>query len=207
MNETHVLYVLDLSLDYPRAQPAAGVVMRRGELGDARLLEQLETVSPTEARRRVEDGNYLNLVLEGPRLLHCSFTFTRGMPSLAAAAGEFPLPADTRCLEDGVTAADSRGTGIGPQCITFIIDGLKAEGVRWVVVKVAVDNISSRRHIEKGGFEEMARLRHERWGRRSHSSLRPTDESAPHCLAVALAPELRRGRVRERGLATRRRAH
>lgn len=132
---------------------------------------------------------------------------SRGMPSLAAAAGEFPLPADTRCLEDGVTAADSRGTGIGPQCITFIIDALKAEGVRWVVVKAAVDNISSRRPIEKGGFEEMARLRHERWGRRSHSSLRPTDESAPHCLAMALAPELRRGTAREPGLAKRRRAH
>jgi GNAT superfamily N-acetyltransferase len=197
---------MDLSLDYPRAQPTAGVVMRRGEISDVRLLEQLDTVSPAEGRRRVEDGNYLNLVLEGPRLLHCSFTFTRGMPSIAAAFGEFPLPADTRCLEDGVTAPDSRGTGIGPQCITFIIDGLKAEGVRWVVVKVAVDNISSRRHIEKGGFEEMARLRHERWGLHSRSSLRPTDESAPHCLAVKLAPKLRPGRARGLSLATRKRA-
>jgi hypothetical protein len=193
VNETHVWYALDLRTDYPKAPLAVDHVRRRGGEADLHLLNQLEMVSPEEGRQRIEAGNYLNLVLDGDRLVHCSFTFTHSMPMIAAASGALTLPADTVCIEDGVTAPDLRGTGVGPENLRFVTDVLAAEGIRWVIFKIAVENRSSRRLAEKGGFEEVAIMHFKRLGPHSRLWIEPVQGASLHDLGTQLAAGLQGG--------------
>lgn len=194
LSETHVWYALDLHSDYPTVPVGGGVERRRGGAADVHLIEQLQTVSPQEGLRRIEAGNHLNLVLDGERLLHCSFTFTRSMPAIAAHGGELVLPAATVCFEDAVTASELRRTGVAAENLTFAAARLKEEGVRWVIVKIDVANVASRRVSEHGGFEEVALMHHRRIGPWSRSWVEHVRGAAAHELAAQLQSGLREGR-------------
>lgn len=185
--ERHVWYALDLASMGPAPAIPPGLVLRAGEESDAPLLDELESISSTEAVRRLRAGNALWLVLEGSRPLFSCWIFDRTAPTIAAARGYVPLPADVACLEDSVTAPAARGRGIAPAAWLRIAESLRAVGRRQLITKVAVDNAPSRRAVEKAGFVAIALMRFRRIGTWKRTSVEVLDR-ASGWLAEALAP-------------------
>jgi hypothetical protein len=174
--ETHVWYELDPSGERPRRALEAGLTLRRGELSDVSILRKLETVTPDEASHRIDEGNQWWLVLDGDQLLFSCWIFPRLAPVLAAPGGEIALPDGMVCLEDSVTTAAARGRGIAPAAWSAIADGLDGDGQRRIVTKVTVENIPSRKAVEKVGFEPVAMMRFKRIGPLSRTFVRALDQ-------------------------------
>ena len=154
--EHHVWFALDVAAPRPRLELEAGLTLRRGGESDLDLLAQLPTISTDDARRRLAGRNALWLVLDGEQPLFACWIFRDETPVIAAPGGEMTLGDDTLCLEDSVTAAAARGRGVAPGAWTSIADGLAREGVRELITKVEVQNIASRRAVEKVGFRPVA---------------------------------------------------
>jgi len=178
LSEDHVWFTLDSGAERPRPRLAPELTLTRPGSSDLRLLEQLRTVVPREAGARIDAGNDLWLVLEGDRLLFSAWIFRGQTPAIAASGGQLWLPSDTVCLEDSEAAPAARGRGIAPAAWAAIADAVAAEGKRWIITKVTVENTSSRRAVEKAGFEEVALMHFRRRGPRSRTWLDPID--APH---------------------------
>ncbi len=162
--EHHLWYAMDLAAIRPRRELAAGLALRRGGESDLDLLERLATVSGDGARRRLARRNALWLVLDGEQPLFACWIFSGETPAIAAPGGEMSLGDGTVCLEDSVTAAAARGRGVAPGAWTSIADGLARDGVRQLITKVAMQNIASRRAVEKVGFRPVALMHFLRLG-------------------------------------------
>jgi RimJ/RimL family protein N-acetyltransferase len=85
------------------------------------------------------------------------------------------LAPGTACLEDSVTASAARGRGVAPGAWTAIAEGLAAEGVRRLITKVEVDNIPSRRAVEKVGFRAVSLMDFVRVGGRGRTRVEAVD--------------------------------
>jgi RimJ/RimL family protein N-acetyltransferase len=177
--ETHIWYELDLTQGAPPVRALGdGLTLRTADDPDADLLVQLPTVVPAEARRRMAAGNDLWIVLEGQQLLFSCWIFHDRTPTVAAAGGEFELPADTVCLEDSIAAPAARGRGIAPATWTAIAGVVSQDGRRRIVTKVTIENTPSRRAVEKAGFEEIGMMSFKRLGFRSRTQIEPLDARA-----------------------------
>jgi hypothetical protein len=154
--EHHLWYAMDLAEIRPRRELAAGLTLRRGGEFDLDLLERLPTVSTERARLRLARQHALWLVLDGEQPLFACWIFRGETPVIAAPGGEMSLANGTVCLEDSVTAAAARGRGVAPGAWTSIAEGLARDGVRQLITKVEMQNIASRRAVEKVGFRPVA---------------------------------------------------
>ena len=108
-------------------------------------------------------------------------------PAIAAPGGQLQLSAGTVCLEDSVTAAPARGRGIGPAAWSAIADALGDEGQRHIITKVAVDNVPSRRAVEKAGFDAVALMHFRRFGPRSRTWVDVLDRDRGISIAEGLS--------------------
>ena len=178
LSEDHVWYALDLAGERPKPRLAPELTLQCLQDPDMQLLGQLPSVVPLEAGARIDAGNDLWLVLEDDRLLFSCWVFRGQTPVIAASGGQLSLSADTVCLEDSVAAPAARGRGIAPATWAAIADTLAGEGKRWIITKIGVDNRSSRRAVEKVGFEPVALMHFRRMGPRSRTSIEPLD--GPH---------------------------
>jgi RimJ/RimL family protein N-acetyltransferase len=143
LHQEHVWYELPLGLERPR-----------------RLLPpelRLETTPEADAAERWHGR-------AGDREAFSCLIYRGQTPVLAAPGGRMPLPDRTVSLEDSVTDPAFRGRGVAPAAWTAIADALEAEGVERMVTKVAIENASSRRAVEKAGFAEVALQRVTRIG-------------------------------------------
>jgi RimJ/RimL family protein N-acetyltransferase len=186
-SESHVWYELDLTAPRETRVLEEGLILRPGREADLALLEQLDTVWPERARRRLQDGNDWWLVLDQGAPLFSCWIFRERAPVLAAPQGELALPAGCVCLEDSVTSAAARGRGIAPAAWSAIAASLAQEGQRRMITKVTVENVPSRRAVTKAGFVEVAIMHFRRRGIRSGTSVDVLEQDGGAFFAAALA--------------------
>jgi GNAT superfamily N-acetyltransferase len=190
LSEDHFWFVLDPGAERPKPRLAPELTIECPGKADLRLLKQLTRVDPREAGARIDAGNDLWLVLEGDRLLFSAWIFRGQTPAIAAPGGQLPLPSDTVCLEDSEAAPAARGRGIAPAAWAAMADALAAEGKRWIVTKITVDNTSSQRAVEKAGFEAVALMHFRRTGLHSRTWLEPLDDRRSSLFVERLGPGL-----------------
>lgn len=168
LKETHIWYELDPTSERPRRVLEPGLVLRRAE---------------------VEEGNDRWLVLDDrDRPLFSCWIFRRRAPAVAAPQGQIELAHRMVCLEDSVTAPLARGRGVAPAAWSAIADELAGEGVRRMITKVRVDNLPSRKAVEKVGFEGVALMHFKRIGPLRRTSVRRLEERRGRYFAEALDP-------------------
>ena len=117
-----------------------------------------------ETRRRLDEGAQLWTVVKGDEAAFACWIFPSVTPVLQARGGTYSLPAATACLEDSVTSPNHRGKGIAPAAWTKIAQRLAAEGFEVLITKVNVENVPSRRAVEKAGFRGVNVMRYKRRG-------------------------------------------
>jgi GNAT superfamily N-acetyltransferase len=191
--EDHVWFVLDTDAERPRPSLAPGLTLTRPASPDHSLLKQSASVAPREAAARIAAGNDLWLVLEGDCLLFSCWIFRDRTPVIAASDGQLRLPSDTVCQEDSETVPAARGAGIAPAAWAAIADAVAAEGKRWIITKVTVENTPSRRAVEKAGFEAVALMHFRRRGRRSRTWLEQIEGPRASYFAERVGPGLTAG--------------
>ncbi len=194
-SESHLWYVLDPSAERPRPPLSPELRLVRAKESDRQLLEQLPMLTLSTAAARIVAGNDLWLVLEGDGLLFGAWIFRGQTPAIAASGGHMILPDDTVCLEDSEAAPAARGRGIAPATWAAIADELAVEGKRWIITKITVENTSSRRAVEKVGFQAVALMRFKRRGPRSRTWLEPLDSPLASSFVERLGPGLFDGRA------------
>lgn len=186
LRECHVWYRMDLTGARPRIELPAGFELVHARTHDLPLLEQLETIGLSEAKRRLAAGADLWIVREGAHAVFSCWIFRHRTPVLAAPGGWLVLPADTVCLEDSVTSARYRGRGVAPAAWSRVADALAREGVAAIITKIAEDNAPSRRAGEKAGFRLVASMSLVRICLRPRVQVSPESDGAPAFLVEHL---------------------
>lgn len=165
LRETHVWYELPLGAARPRVSLPPELTLVRGSEDDLPLLAELPTAPiEEEARRRMEAGADLWLVLDGRRLAFACWIFRDLMPMIAARDGQLVLPPEIVCLENSVTSAAYRGRGIAPAAWSSLADELESSEAEFIITKIEESNTPSRRAIVKSGFHESATMHFRRLG-------------------------------------------
>ena len=129
LDQTWVWYERPLGVDRPHASLPPGLVLTRGGASEASLLHELPMGNEWRARRWLEAGNDLWLVLDEGRPVFACMVFHGSTPTRAARGGWLPLPPHTVCLEASSTSTSYRGRGlIGPAAWSQIADRLEKTG-------------------------------------------------------------------------------
>lgn len=178
LEEEHVWYELSLESELPLRELEPGLRLVEAEAEQLPLLDALPTLPPSEAAKLREGGGRLFLVLDGDEPLFACWIYERRTPVLAAPGGWLDLPPGVACLEDSVTAAAARGRGIAPAAWSALAALLREEGVGALITKVGVENVPSRRAVEKAGFREAALMRLRRVGSHATVTVAGTTELA-----------------------------
>jgi hypothetical protein len=187
LRESHVWYRLDLPQDLqPLGLPPGLEVIRAGE-ADLHLLDQLPTIGPRTARRRLADGAELWIARQGGRAAFACWIFRRKTPAVAARCGWLDLPSGTVALEDSVTAAPFRARGVAPAAWAAVAETLALAGVDAIVTKVEETDLRCRRAIEKVGFRAVASMQLSRIGGHARVALHLHEESTTGFLSAQLA--------------------
>jgi ribosomal protein S18 acetylase RimI-like enzyme len=186
LRESHVWYRLDLTREVPQRSMPPGLTIGRAGAGDLGLLDQLATVGPVEARRRLDSGAEVWIAREGDRAAFSCWIFHDRMPAVAAKGGWLGLPPRTVGLEDSVTSPFYRGRAVAPAAWSAIGAALSGGRVDAIVTKVEHDNVPCQRALEKIGFRPVAMMHLRRVGGRSRVEVRLEDGAAAAFLTSAL---------------------
>lgn len=186
LRESHYWYTLDLRAERPRVELGDGFELVSATGATVAGYEELPTISPREAARRLGEGNDGWIVRCDGRTVFGCWIFRERAPVLASPTGELVLPQGFVCLEDSVTARPFRGRGIAPGAWSAICDRLAGEGERWVVTKVEQPNVAVQHSLAKVGFVRTAEMRFSRILGRSRTVLQ-ADESPPGRMLRPLA--------------------
>ncbi len=179
-SEDHIWYACDLTAERPRVSLAAGQELRRVGEAESEVFEQIPNVTAGECRRRIRAGHDVWTVIEEGRVLFSCTIFRGEAPAVAGAGGRVRLAAGTVCLEDSMTAPDARRREVASAALLAVLQTLAAQDARWVITKVAVDNVATRRGAEKLGFEGVAVMHLRRIGPRSRTWLDEVDGAGAH---------------------------
>jgi GNAT superfamily N-acetyltransferase len=195
LDEEHVWYVLELSR-VKRLPLADGYELRQAEDADLEQASTLTTMGRDEMATRRNRGARLWLVLhEGEPAFAC-WIFPRVTPVRAAMDRVLELPRGVACLEDSFTGASHRGQGIAGAAWTSVARELKNEGFTTLITKVEVDNVPSRKAVEKAGFRGASTMRLRRRGRRERVTFEEEVVDltpAEAAVAIQLEEKLARG--------------
>ena len=143
-----------------REQPP--LEFRRADASDGEAYARdIATDSAWSFGRRLTSHTWCYLVLEGPRILHASWTTTRSAWTSELHAYICP-PAGDAYVYESFTRPDARGRGIYPFALHHLSADLAERGVRQIWVGVEPENLASVRAITKAGFEEALDLPFER---------------------------------------------
>jgi RimJ/RimL family protein N-acetyltransferase len=157
LRQEHVWYELDLRGERPRRDLDPEFDLLEAGVDHIPILDQLWAIDHAEAKRRLQSGGTLWLVLDGPRSAFSCWTFRGRTPIRAAQKGWLDLPADAACLEESMTAAAYRGRSIAPAAWTLIADRLAGQQVSRLVTTIEEENAASRTAVSKVGFVEIGR--------------------------------------------------
>jgi GNAT superfamily N-acetyltransferase len=186
--ESHAWYRLDLTSERPRIPLPTGLELIKAGENELPLLEQLETVGPFEARRRLAAGAECWVVLEGRRVVFSCWIFHGRMPVFAARGGSLDLPSGVVGLEDSIKSPAYRGRAIASGAWSAIADVLSGEGAAAILTKVEESNRTCMRSLEKTGFRPAASMRLVRVWLRPRVEIRLQDgDKASVFLAEGLA--------------------
>jgi RimJ/RimL family protein N-acetyltransferase len=179
IDQTFVWYELPLGAERPRVSLPPEFALVRGGASEIPLLDELPT-SGNEwlARRWMEAGNDLWLVLEERRPAFACWIFHGSTPVRAARDGWFALAPGIVCFEDSATSASYRGRGVAPAAWSQIADRLEQTAARSIITKIEESNTASRRAIVKSGFREIATMHFRRVGLRERTAVLGTGETA-----------------------------
>ena len=160
LDRTWIWYELPLGADRPHVSLPPGLVLSRGGASEASLLNELPSGNDQwRARRWLEAGNDLWLVLDEKRPVFACMIFRGSTPTRAARGGWLPLPPDVVCLEASSTSTSYRGRGpIGPAAWSQIADSLEKTGAKSLITHVGLveDNKIMRWALVRSGFREIA---------------------------------------------------
>ncbi len=106
------------------------------------------------------------VVMQGEEPAFSCWIYPREQPMEAAASGMLEFPPGVACLEDSYTHAEHRGHGLAGAAWTAIAQDLGSDGYKVLVTKVEVDNVPSRRAVEKSGFRTASVMHRSRRGPR-----------------------------------------
>ena len=151
LDEHHIWYVLDLDR-VERLPLAEGYEVRLASEVDVELIAQMDTLSVEDARQRYSEGVQLWLVLQGTAPAFSCWIYRREAPVRAAASRHLKLPPGVACLEDSFTDAAHRGRRIAGAAWTEIALQLGRQDYKVLITKVAVENVPSRKAVERAGF-------------------------------------------------------
>jgi hypothetical protein len=157
LSEAHIWYRLDLPGVIGSGLPDGFEIAAPGAAALA-LLSRLPTLGPNEAREHLAGGGTWWLVTKDGTPVFSCWLFERRTPAIAAPQHWLPLPPGVVCLENSVASPDFRGLGIAPKTWGLLAGRLAADGKQVLVTKVEVENVASRRAVEKAGFQEIARM-------------------------------------------------
>jgi GNAT superfamily N-acetyltransferase len=168
LDEDHVWYLL--RLDGINQLPLAdGYELRLAGDADVDLLGAMDTVYVEKARAQLRsEGVQLWLVLEDKAPAFSCWIYPRQTPVRAAASRTLELPSGVACLEDSFTDPAHRGHGIAGAAWTAIALELARQGYKMLITKVTVENVPSRRAVEKAGFRAAGVMHLRRRGTREH---------------------------------------
>lgn len=164
LDETHVWYKLSLGTDRARVGRLPGLSLIQASVRDLPLLDQLPSIDPYEARRRMEAGHDLWLVLKGQQPVFACWVFHGSVPVIAARQGHIALSPEIVVFEDSVSSLAYRGRGIGLAAWPKIADRLRQTAATTILTKVEEDNMAARRAFSKSGFREISTIRFQRIG-------------------------------------------
>lgn len=165
--EVHVWYELTLREERPRRELDPGLRLIRAGAEHLALLDRLWAIGHEEARRRLNAGGTLWLVLDLETPAFSCWTFRDRTPFRAAEGGWLELPSGTIGLEESMTSDDYRGRGVAPAAWTAIADALEQEPWRRLVTTIEEENAASRKAVLKIGFREVGRSETTKKGRRT----------------------------------------
>ena len=131
--------------------------------------------SPEEMLRRRQAGAQLWVAVNDDEAAFACWIFPRVAPMVQASGGIFELPDAVACLEDSLTSANHRGRGIAPAAWAAIAERLSDDGFELMITKVAVENVPSRRAVEKAGFRGATVIEYRRRGPRVRVSFQRLD--------------------------------
>jgi hypothetical protein len=182
-----IWYELPLGADRPHASLPPGLVLSRGGASEASLLNELPNGNDEwRARRWLEAGNDLWLVLDEERPVFACMIFRGSTPTRAARGGWLPLPPDVVCLEASSTSTSYRGRGpIGPAAWSQIADSLEKTGAKSLITHVGLveENKIMRWALVRSGFREIATVHLQRVGLRERVTVVGTGTAADNWIA------------------------
>jgi GNAT superfamily N-acetyltransferase len=168
LDEDHVWYVLELSNIEGLAMPPGYTLRQARSEDDVRLAATLPGYRADVTRARLADANQVWLVTAGDEAAFACSIFFGSTPVLAAAQRSLSLPPGVACLEASVTAEPHRGHGIAGAAWTAISKQLRTTGIEVLITKVEVENVPSRRAVNKAGFVPARTMHFRRRGLREH---------------------------------------
>lgn len=155
MRETHLWYELDIT-QQGGEEPELEFQVVEATVDMLPAVQEIQPASDERLRRRLAAGIRLwTAVVDGHVAFVC-WTFAEKTPVQVARGRWLILPDGVACLEDSITAPQFRGRGIAPAVWRVLSTRLPGDGVRSIITKVAVENVSSCRAVAKAGFEEVA---------------------------------------------------
>ncbi|MDQ4064677.1 MAG: GNAT family N-acetyltransferase [Actinomycetota bacterium] len=157
-----------------------GVTFRAATAGDApRYARDVGTDSITTFVRRLDATNRCFIVDMDDRIVHSSW-FTTSKSWVGEIAAYFILPPRHGYVYESFTHPRARGRGLYPLALARICRLVADEGCPRVWVAIEEDNLSSRRAVEKAGFEAIYAIAFERrLGSVRHRVAAEREELAP----------------------------
>ena len=174
-HDVHVWYTLELAGERPVVSLAEG--FRLESPADLAPFDQLGPGGLSDARSRIAEGGVPWLILDDDRVAFACWILSH-VPTGAARGGRLKLPDRMLCLEYSITQENYRGRGLAPAAWCAIADALQADGITALTTKVGVENVPSRRAVEKVGFREIATVSLRRRRLRLHADVAVSDAEA-----------------------------
>ena len=146
-----IVYGIDPATAVVRDAP--GVTFRAATANDApRYARDVATDSVRTFARRLHATNRCFIVQTDERIVHASW-FTTSTSWVGEIAAYFILPPRHGYVYESFTHPSARGRGLYPFALARICRLVAEEGCHRVWVAIEEDNLSSRRAVEKAGFE------------------------------------------------------
>jgi GNAT superfamily N-acetyltransferase len=163
LSERHLWFEIPAEAGPPPAPPD-GYRVRRGDRTDIETLAALGVLNGDVAAAWIEDGDQLWVGTLGDELVYSIWLHRGRVPAVAMRGGWMPLPADVLCLEGAYAMPRHRHLGVGRCAVRHAMAANRSHGRDRVVVRIAQDNIASRKSVAKLGGRGFARMRFLRVG-------------------------------------------
>lgn len=122
--------------------------------------------SVADARQRARAGDEQLLLFDGDELAFGCCILHREARVLAARRHRLALPEHTVCLEEAYTKPSYRRRKLASTAVLAVLERLRAQGTKSVIMKVAAENAGPRAGLLELGAHEIARMRFQRLGPR-----------------------------------------